>query len=441
MPENILRCEFDVCVVGMGYVGLTLATAFAMSGLRVVGVERNAHVVETVGAGRSPFHENGLDAAVADVVREGRLTTIHSSVAAPQAAAYVITVGTPLRDGKVQHEDIKAALRSVGEWMPDGALTVLRSTVRVGTTSNVARPILEATGKSFALAMAPERTIEGKALAELTTLPQIVGGIDRKSVAAASELFGALGVEIVEVDTVEAAETSKLASNTFRDLQFAYANELAYFADVVGVDVYEVIRACNYGYDRMNLALPGPVAGPCLEKDAYILDDSAATYGTSVELSMQARRTNEAIVPHVVRIIRVRARVEIACVGILGLAFKGRPETSDTRGSLALDFARQIRTEWPGTEICGWDPLVSTDDAKALAINPMPAEQVARSSNVVIVQTNHQIFASADFVAMLAAELPEEAVVIDLWNQMGVLADSRPDLRIVALGRAALKVS
>lgn len=441
MVDKAESTDYDVCVVGLGYVGLTLATAFALAGLRVVGVERNAHVADTVSAGRTPFHENGLDDAVADVVAAGQLTALHSSDAAPRASAYIITVGTPLRDGAVQHDDIEAALRSVGEWMPDGALTVLRSTVRVGTTGLVARPILEATGKPFALAMAPERTIEGKALAELTSLPQIVGGIDEKSVSAASRLFSVLGVEIVEVDTVEAAETAKLASNTFRDLQFAFANELAYFADVVGVDIYEVIRACNYGYDRMNLALPGPVAGPCLEKDAYILDDSATSYGTSVDLSMQARRTNEAIVPHVVSIIRTRSVMPVTTVGLLGLAFKGRPETSDTRGSLALDFAQHIRGEWPAVQICGWDPLVSTEDAIAMSVSPQAADEVARSSNVLIVQTNHAIFSSPDFVAMLSAKLGQDALVVDLWNQMGALADLRPDLRIVALGRAALKVS
>jgi nucleotide sugar dehydrogenase len=440
VAENTSGAEYDVCIVGLGYVGLTLATALAMSGLRVIGIERNAVVVDTVSAGKTPFHENGLDGAVAQVVSDGRLSAVNSAFAAPRAGAYVITVGTPLRNGKVQHGDIEVALRSVGEWMPDGALTVLRSTVRVGTTNNVARPILEATGKPFTLAMAPERTIEGKALAELTSLPQIVGGIDRPSLVAASELFGALGVEIVEVETVEAAETAKLASNTFRDLQFAFANELAYFADVVGVDIYEVIRACNYGYDRMNLALPGPVAGPCLEKDAYILDDSAKAFGTSVELSMQARRTNEAIVPHVVNIVRSRAQTTVTSVGILGLAFKGRPETSDTRGSLALDFARQIRAEWSSAHICGWDPLVSAHDAEAMAIAATTAVDLSRSSDVVIVQTNHPVFSSLEFLAMLELELPREALVIDLWNQMGALADRRVDLQIVALGRAALKV-
>ena len=374
MAEDSSGADYDVCIVGLGYVGLTLATALAMSGLRVIGVERNDDVVDTVRAGETPFHENGLDAAVAKVVADGRLSAVQSANAAPRARSYVITVGTPLRNGEVQHSDIEAALRSVGEWMPDGALTVLRSTVRVGTTTKVARPILEETGKNFTLAMAPERTIEGKALAELTSLPQIVGGIDRPSVIAASELFGTLGVEIVEVDTVEAAETAKLASNTYRDVQFAFANELAYFADVVGVDIYEVIRACNHGYDRMNLALPGPVAGPCLEKDAYILNDSAIAYGTSVDLSMQARRTNEAIVPHVVNIMRSRALTPVTSVGILGLAFKGRPETSDTRGSLASDFARQIRAEWASADICGWDPLVSAHDAEVMAITPVAAE-------------------------------------------------------------------
>src|SRR5699024_11583227 len=135
------------------------------------------------------------------------------------------------------------------------------------------------------LAMAPERTVEGMAMAELTTLPQIIGGRDEASLAAASDLFGTLGVEIVPVASPKEAEFAKLVSNTWRDLQFAFANELAYVADLAGVDVYRVIEAAGHNYDRLNLALPGPVAGPCLDKDDYILAAPAAHSSACAPLS------------------------------------------------------------------------------------------------------------------------------------------------------------
>jgi UDP-N-acetyl-D-mannosaminuronic acid dehydrogenase len=431
----------DVCIIGLGYVGLTLATAFAVAGLRVIGVERNSEVVELIAEGKAQFHEEGLDEALREVVADGRLSALDSASAAPAAKAYIITVGTPLRDGSIHLEDIEDALRKVSEWMPDGALVVLRSTVRVGTTSGLAAATLSESGRPFALAMAPERTIEGKALAELTSLPQIIGGIDANSSALAAELFSRLGVEIVHVSSPAAAELAKLSSNTYRDLQFAFANELAYFADTAGVDVYDVVRACNYGYDRMNLALPGPVAGPCLEKDAYILSDSATQLGIEVPLSMQGRKTNERIVAHVQTMVGGMLDSSPAVVGILGLAFKGRPATSDVRGSLAADFARSFASAWPGARMIGWDPLVSVRDSESMGVDFEELSDVLSSAEFVLVQTNHRFFSSQEFVDAIATHARPGAMIVDLWNQLDGVEDVRTDIRVVTLGRMTAGVS
>ena len=425
--------QADVCVVGLGYVGLTLATAFAVAGLRVAGVERNPSVVAEIAAGRSPFHETGLDDAVTKVVASGLLTAVGLDAPLPPAAAYVITVGTPVRDGQVFLGDLESAVRRVATDMPDGALVVLRSTVRVGTTNGIAAEVLRESGTSFSLAMAPERTIEGKALAELSSLPQIVGGIDERSTELAAALFGRLGVEIVRVESAEAAELAKLASNTYRDLQFAYANELAYLADTIGIDVFDVITACNHGYERMNVAKPGPVAGPCLEKDAYILANSAELHGTHAPLVMTARRTNEAITEHVVTMVADLPTPDR--VAILGLAFKGRPETSDVRGSMARDFADAVVQRWSGTSVVGWDPLVSVEDAASLGVTFGDAADVIAGSPLIIVQTNHPTFGTPEFARLLIEHAPSGAVIVDLWNQLDAAAHEHPELTVRAFGR------
>jgi nucleotide sugar dehydrogenase len=433
-PKNV-NDDADVCVVGLGYVGLTLATAFAESGLRVVGVERDARIVHSVANGRATFHEVGLDEALASVVGAGRLSVVSADDPYPPARSYVITVGTPLRGGQVFLDDIRDALTRVGGSMPEGALVVLRSTVRVGTSTDIAMPTLRATGKGFALAMAPERTIEGRALAELTSLPQIVGGMDEASFASASSLFSKLGVEIVRVGSLAAAELAKLSSNTYRDLQFAFANELAMFADAAGVDVYDVIHACNYGYERVNLAFPGPVAGPCLEKDAYILSESATLVGGSVPLSMQGRTTNEGLVVHVRRMATEMVPVVPERIGILGLAFKGRPATSDVRGTLARDFAVAFKTVWPSSEVCGWDPVVSPDDAGSVGIQFDELASVIAGSALLLIQTNHRFFSSTEFSDLLAEHAARNTVIIDLWNQLDAFEQRRTDVRVAVYGR------
>lgn len=431
------KSDFDVCVVGLGYVGLTLATALASAGLRVAGLERSQSVVELVASGQSPFHEFGLDEAIAAVVSKGSLTAIHLDAGTPVASSYVITVGTPVRDGSVYLEDLKSAVTAVSKVMPDGALTVLRSTVRVGTTRSIAEPILKASGKAYAVAMAPERTIEGKALAELSSLPQIVGGIDAQSTKLAAELFAKLGVEIVEVHSAEAAELAKLASNTYRDVNFAFANELAYFADEAGVDIYDVVRACNYGYDRMNVALPGPVAGPCLEKDAYILSNSADLLGVDVPLAMQGRKSNEHIVQHVASHLLPELEREAVSVAILGLAFKGRPATSDTRGSLAGNFAQALQSRYSATEVSGWDPLVSVTDAASMGI-VFEELDGCLESDVVLVQTNHRFFSSEEFYSAIDKNPRPGRVFVDLWNQLDVNRLKAVDNRLIPLGRKVI---
>jgi nucleotide sugar dehydrogenase len=418
-------------------VGLTLATAFATAGLRVSGVERSESVVESIASGCSPFHEEGLDEAVRAMVESGALRAFGVDEPLPRAAAYILTVGTPVREGAVSLLDLESALAAVAAGMPDNSLVVLRSTVRVGTTRGIAAALLGGSGKPFRLAMAPERTIEGRALQELGSLPQIVGGLDDASTAVAGALFARLGVEIVPVHSLEAAELAKLASNTYRDLKFAFANELAYLSDAMGVDVYDVVRACNFGYERMNVALPGPVAGPCLEKDAYILADSARQHGVDAPLSMTGRKTNEALVEHVLTWL-ASALVAPSRVSILGLAFKGRPATSDVRGSMAQSFATAFRARWSDVDVVGWDPLVSAQDSASMGVELVAAEKAVAGADLLLVQTNHPHFSGAEFAETIVAHAQPGAIVVDLWNQLPHLAASRPDLRTFTLGRAGV---
>lgn len=423
----------DLCVLGMGYVGLTLATAFALRGLTVAGVERSETITERINAGGAPFYEAGLDQAISEVSAQGRLHVVGLDAPLPAASAYVITVGTPLHDGRTSLTDLESAVARVAAGMPDGSLVVLRSTVRIGTTRSVAMPVLASSGKRFTLAMCPERTIEGRALEELHSLPQVVGGVDRDSVESASALFSRLGVEIVPVGTAEAAELTKLASNTYRDMQFAFANELAYVSDTLGIDVFDVIHAANFGYERMNVPRPGPVAGPCLEKDAWILADSAQIFGSEAPLAIAIRRTNESLVGHVFS--AVSGTVSPRTAAIVGLAFKGRPETSDVRGSMAETFASQLKRRWPGIRVLGWDPLVSDIDARSIGVEPTTRDIALRESDLVVIQTNHKQFGTAEFGEAITAHARRQATVVDLWNQLHASAYQRDDLRIRTLGR------
>jgi UDP-N-acetyl-D-mannosaminuronic acid dehydrogenase len=272
----------DVGVVGLGYVGLTLATALADVGLRVVGIEKRQDVVDAVTAGRPSFQEVGLDRVLSAVVESGRLEAFTEFQPEQSCATYIITVGTPLDgNGRARLDMIESATRQVADSMPDGSLVILRSTVKIGTTRNIVAPILQASGKKFEIAMCPERTLEGNALAELRQLPQIVGADTAETRDRAGRLFSHLTNQVLGVSSLETAEIVKLADNTYRDVWFGFANEVARLCDAVGVSANEVISTGKLGYPRTNIAQPGLVGGPCLEKDPHILRQSARDYGLS----------------------------------------------------------------------------------------------------------------------------------------------------------------
>ncbi|MGH7682924.1 MAG: nucleotide sugar dehydrogenase, partial [Vulcanimicrobiaceae bacterium] len=282
-----------VCVIGLGYVGLTLAATMAEVGFTVLGVEKRRDIVEAIRENRPHFHEPGMREILERALNSGSLEV---STEMPKDCAvdvFIITVGTPLSaDGHVRLDMVTSAAHEVSARLREGALVVLRSTVRLGVTRNLAAPILNATGKQFDLAFCPERTVEGQALAELRWLPQIVGGYDHDSAVRAAQLFQFITPTVIKVSTLEVAETIKLIDNVQRDVMFGFSNEVARICDASGVNAGEVIQAGKLGYPRTNLFMPGPVGGPCLSKDPYILIEGLRPFGIVPEIAHAARKGN-----------------------------------------------------------------------------------------------------------------------------------------------------
>jgi UDP-N-acetyl-D-mannosaminuronic acid dehydrogenase len=411
----------SVCIVGLGYVGLTLAVAMADAGFRVHGVEVSDAVLAPLAQGRAHFVEVGLDHKLAEQVRLGRFTFGPALGEAAGATTYIVTVGTPVSDDKrVRFDSLEQVARGIAGVLRPDDMVILRSTVMVGTTRDFVKPILDAAGVPYALAFCPERTLEGRALAELKTLPQVVGGIDAESTFRASQLFSFLTPSVVRVNDSESAELVKLINNTQRDYTFALANEVAAICDHLGLSAAEVIASGNLGYARANLPMPGPVGGPCLEKDPYILAQSLEGAGFTPALAVAARRWNEGLPERTVELV-ARALAErgadAGTVAVLGLAFKGRPETGDLRGTLAKPLVDGLRRRWPAARLVGWDPVVDADGIASLGLEPRLSAQAAfAGADAVVIQNNHEAFAKMDLAA-LTAGMRSPGVVYDLWSQ------------------------
>lgn len=433
--------RYDVGIVGLGYVGLTLAAAMADVGLTVVGVEKRSDVAQTVAGGQAHFHESGLDPILKAVVESGRLIVAERLVNQPQCDTYIITVGTPLdADGKARLDMIENASREVADAMPDCALVLLRSTVKIGTARNVVRPILERSGKSFDLAMCPERTLEGNALSEIRHLPQIVGADDLRARQRASELFHRLTSQVLTVSSLETAEIIKLADNTFRDVRFGFANEIARLCDAVGVSANEVIGTGKLGYARTNIALPGLVGGPCLEKDPHILRQSARAFGIDLDITAAARLVNERQPIECAEFICAeldrRGAPDDAIVDLLGLAFKGVPETDDLRGAMSLHVAAALKRIRPATRLRAYDPVVPAEAIRALPHDMAviaETSDIGRGAAAIVITNNHPAFGAMSW-STLSAALGERGFVYDFWNHFSDIDTVRSQKSYYAVG-------
>lgn len=406
-------------IIGLGYVGLTLAIAAADHGITTYGVEINAHIKECLSKNVAHFFEPGLNALI-EKHNNKTFFCLDSFPTDVKFDAFIITVGTPLLKGAKtpNFEYIKSALQSIKHIYTGEQLIILRSTVSVGTTRNIVMPFLaELCGRpedEVLVSMCPERTVEGKAVEELTSLPQIISGNNDRSMDIARRLFSQITSNIVAVDSLEEAELVKLYCNTYRDMTFALGNVLCMAAQTFGVDGTKVIRAANKDYQRSNIPLPGFVAGPCLEKDAYILTNNMPECA-SRDFILNARYFNESlediVVSWVIRKIGEGSPDKV--VALSGMAFKGIPETSDLRGSTSVYIAQKLKDE--GFTLRFHDYVAMKEEMAALEMGEVcdSIEDVCMGADILLVLNNHRKYAGDP---SFAVPMQNGTPILDSWG-------------------------
>lgn len=393
------RLAKDVSVIGLGYVGLTLSVALADAGFIVDAVDKDINKIEACKAGECDIHEAGLAQRLRRVSTDDSLrfdTNLKPS------SAYIICVGTPLNSD--QTDIIDAPIFELFETLVSigikRALVILRSTVSVGFTRKISDLIYELTGLKagvdYNLAFCPERTVEGNAMRELIELPQLVSGISESCSRRAELFFGHIATETVRCSSVEVAEMAKLANNTFRDVTFAFANEIASACDAVNISAVEVIEAANHNYPRNPIARPSPgVGGYCLTKDPIIF--SLGLKGTPSglkSLAETARAINRDAALYPLKILErfsleVGKPIHLMKIVVCGVAFKGKPETNDVRGSGALDILNRLSEL--KADVSWWDAVLDCDHEE---VGHYRFEKSFKSksfeADAVLVLNNHQ---------------------------------------------------
>ena len=426
-----------VAVVGLGYVGLTLAVALARRGVAVVGYDREPSVVAALQAGRAHLYEPGITDELGALL--GHRLRIVSTLPAEPVDAAVLCVSTPV-DAATHApvlEPLRAAARSVATALGPETLVIVRSTVPVGASRTVVLPELVARWGRARLAFCPERTIQGQALRELEELPQVVGGLDEPSRAAAEALFRRLTTRTVSVSSLEAAEMVKLINNCHTDLIYSYGNEVALMAERMRLDPLELIRAANLDYPRPDLAKPGFVGGGCLSKDPYILLESARAVGHTPWLVGESRALNEHLPGHVARrflelLRETRGEVKGARVLLLGFAYKGWPPTDDMRGAPVLPMLEALNGS--SVTLRGHDFLVAPKILEGLGVEVTSVGDGFAGADGVLVITNHPEYAKLDLPPLLAS-LRKPALVYDCWRILDEeTVRAEPHVRYAGIG-------
>lgn len=405
-----------ICVVGLGYAGITLATALASKGFNVFGYDRDAAKVDSLNRCQPSFHEAGVE----DVLRNclGRNLHLQADYVPQDYDVIIFAVATPV--DTVTHQPVMthllaAAAKVAGDLRGD-PLIVVRSTVPVGTTEKYVLPVFRAVKPGIRVAFAPERTIQGQALREIVELPQVVGGVDAPSLERAVKFFSQVARKVVPVSSAATAELVKLLNNTHTDVIYSFGNEAAKIAEAVGVDPHEALRAASLDYPRPKLHSPGYVGGGCLSKDPYLLAASAP--GVQLELILAARRLNENLPGYTAtRVLDGLAALGIpaagARVGVFGIAFKGRPPTDDLRGSQALEIIPTLRSA--GLRMLGHDPVVPPERIAALDVEPVNDLRELAGLQAALFLTDAECYSrlkTSDVLDMLV----RPAVVFDAWR-------------------------
>ncbi len=346
-------------VIGLGYIGLPTALMFASCGVKVVGTDYNEKLVATLNKGMTTFKEDGLEELFSVAVEAG----IEFSAEYACCEIYIVSVPTPYDklSKKIDPSYVVSAVEKVLDVAPKGAIVVIESTISPGTVDGSVRPVIEArqiaVGKDIHLVHAPERIIPGDMLHELRKNSRTIGADSPEIGEQIKELYALFCEGEIIVTDIRTAEMTKVVENTFRDINIAYANELAKICRSDDMDVYEIIRIANK-HPRVNILSPGPgVGGHCISVDPWFL---VGGYPSLANVILAARKANDSMPDFVLdRIFELMAEnniTDVSRVGVYGLTYK--ENVDDTRESPTLQMLELLERRLPSNLIRVYDPWV-----------------------------------------------------------------------------------
>lgn len=371
LPGRINSREAVLGVVGLGYVGLPVACLFASKGFHVIGVDRDGDRIALLRVGRCPIETNepGLAALLTDVISTGQMQPTTDASALADADVITVSVETPVGTGhRPEYASLRKACTTIGEVAKDGVVVVIESTIGPGTMDQIVRPSLESTpsGRKRFLGHCPERVMPGKLLSNLATMSRVIGAESPEVGSVLEVLYSQIVQADLDVADLLTAELVKTGENAYRDVNIAFANELALICEEVGGDVWKVRELINKSPGRNVLFPGGGVGGHCIPKDPWLLLSSPPS-GESASVVAAARMLNDGMPARVAKLTldclgELDVEPKDATVAVLGFAYL--EDSDDTRNSPTDGLLAELRPL--GCRMRIHDPFVAEYRSDAL---------------------------------------------------------------------------
>jgi UDP-N-acetyl-D-mannosaminuronic acid dehydrogenase len=401
-----------ICVIGLGYVGLPTAAVMASRGLDVTGVDINPNTISLINQGKIHIFEPNLETIVHDAVEAGMLRAKTKPV---EADAFIIAVPTPFTDGyKPDLTYIEAATESLAPPLKKGDLVIIESTSPVGATEQVSQwlaklradlsfPHTAGLDADVQVSHSPERVLPGHVLIELVRNDRVIGGITRHCAERTAELYSIITDGTCHITTARTAELVKLMENAYRDVNIAFANEMSFVSDRLGINVWEAIDMANH-HPRVNILRPGPgVGGHCIAVDPWFIVDVAPE---DTALIKAARNVNESKPGHVVKqVLEAAKKYSAPTIACLGLAYKANID--DLRESPAIEVVRLL-SELNAGRILVVEPNIDTLPNELASLEQTSLCNLSDAldqSDIIVLLVDH-----SPFLAVNRARLEDKTV-------------------------------
>ncbi|MHA1291954.1 MAG: nucleotide sugar dehydrogenase [Promethearchaeota archaeon] len=428
--------KIEITVIGMGYVGIPMAVLLAdVPKFYVTGIQRRSQrsgwKIDYLNAGKNPFEgdEPGLEDLIMRVVKNGKFHVTDSYEHIPKADYILIDVQTPVDDKRIpRYESLRDVSKKIAPLMKRGVTVIIESTVAPGTTNNIVQPILEKgsgmkRGEDFYLVFSFERVMPGKLIDYIVNFPRVIGGGCEEANKRAEFLYGKVVKEQLQITDTLTAELTKCIENTYRDINIAFANEMALIAEDFNRNIFEIINLINFRHDRM-MHYPGSgVGGHCLTKDPWLLMYGLETYTSKkyfdkVKILPYSRNLNDFMPEHMIELmedaLNEADKHDNIKIALMGVAYKA--DCDDTRNTPTENIVNTLKNRYHSHNITyiAHDPYVKERDYKDTELTD-DFNKAVMGADVLIFTTNHRQYYKID-LDDLKHKVNENPIIIDGRN-------------------------